>query len=143
MISVDTNILLHAYNTDSPEHERAFAFLAGCALREDVAICELVLVELYVLLRNPAVVQQTLSAEQAADVCQTYRRNPRWRLLENGPVMEQVWSLATQPDFARRRIFDARIALTLIHHGVSGFATVNVKDFEALGFEQVWNPLSG
>ena len=44
-------------------------------------------------------------------------------------------------NFARRRIFDARLALTLRQGGVTHFATANVKDFEGWGFEKVWNPL--
>lgn len=32
--------------------------------------------------------------------------------------------------------------MTLIHQGVTEFATANVKDFEALGFQKVWNPLA-
>ena len=46
MISIDTNILLYAQNRDCPEHERAFGFIGDCGEREDVAVCELVLVEL-------------------------------------------------------------------------------------------------
>lgn len=142
MISIDTNILLYAYNRDCPEHERAFAFVTSCSERDDVALCDLVLVELYILLRNPAVIAKPLSADQAADVCRAYRRNPRWRLLENAPVMDQVWTMARQPGFARRRIFDARLALTLVHHGVTGFASANTRHFADLGFASVWNPLS-
>jgi hypothetical protein len=56
--------------------------------------------------------------------------------------MEQVWAMARQPGFARRRIFDARIGLTLIHHGVDGFATANTRHFSDLGFASVWNPLA-
>jgi predicted nucleic acid-binding protein len=40
---------------------------------------------------------------------------------------------------ARRRIHDARISLTLRHHGVNERATTNVKDFEGFGFARVWN----
>ncbi len=141
VLSIDTNILLYAQNRDCPEHERAFEFVVSCGRREDVAVCELVLVELYVLLRNPAVLQQPLSADQAAGVCQVYRQNRRWRLIENAPVMDQVWRFAGQPDFPLRRIFDARIALTLLHHGITELATANVKDFADLGVRNVWNPL--
>lgn len=49
--------------------------------------------------------------------------------------------LAATADFAIRRIVDARLALTLRHHGVTDFATSNVKDFEGFGFTRVWNPL--
>jgi len=27
------------------------------------------------------------------------------------------------------------------HHGVTEFATANVKDFEGFGFARVWNPI--
>jgi toxin-antitoxin system PIN domain toxin len=141
MISVDTNILLYAQNADCPEHGAAWAFLEEIGPRQDVAICELVLVELYLLLRNPAVVKQPLEPGEAAEVCRGYRSNPRWRLIDSAPVMERVWDAAGGPEFARRRIIDLRLALTLQHHGVTELATANVKDFEGLGFARVWNPV--
>ena len=55
--------------------------------------------------------------------------------------MAAVWRLAAKKDFAFRRIIDARLALTLRHHGVIDFATSNVKDFDGFGFEKVFNPL--
>lgn len=108
---------------DCPEHDAAAAFLVECAGRADVAVCELVLMELYQLLRNPTVVTRPLEGPEAAEVCQTFRRNRRWALLENAPVMNEVWVLAATPRIARRRLFDARLALTLRHHGVDEFAT--------------------
>ena len=48
---------------------------------------------------------------------------------------------ARAKDFAFRRLYDARSALTLVTQGVTEFATVNVKDFVGLGFQRVWNPL--
>jgi toxin-antitoxin system PIN domain toxin len=142
MISIDTNILLYAQNRDCPEYPAAFAFLEDCAGRDDVAICELVLIELYQLLRNPTVVENPLDGPQAAEICQTFRANPRWALIENAPVMEKVWSLAAQPGVARRKLFDARIGFTLLHHGVTGFATRNIPDYKAFGFENLWDPIA-
>lgn len=45
-------------------------------------------------------------------------------------------------EFAFRKIVDIRLGLTLKSHGVTHFATANVKDFQGLGFEKVWNPLT-
>lgn len=45
------------------------------------------------------------------------------------------------PQFARRRLFDVRTALTLIACGVNAFATANLKDFQGLGFKRGRNPL--
>jgi toxin-antitoxin system PIN domain toxin len=98
--------------------------------------------ELYQLLRNPVVVTRPLDSPEAAEVCQTFRRNRRWALIENAPVMNDVWVLAATPGLARRRLFDARLALTLRHHGVDEFATRNINDFSDFGFSHVWDPIT-
>ena len=142
MISIDTNVFLYAQNPDCPEFPAARRFVLECAERNDVAVCELVLVELYLLLRNPAVVANPLDAKTAASICQSYRRHPAWTVVEGAPVMESVWQIATKKGFARRRIMDARIAKTLQFHGVDEFAAVNTKDSHDLGFKRVWNLLA-
>lgn len=141
MIGIDTNILLHALNAEASEHDRASRFLESLVDSTEVVIVELVLVELYVLLRNPAVFSDVFSAEEAVDIIQSFRSNSRWKVVENAPVMKNVWKIASEKGFARRKIFDLRLALTLQHHGVKQFATANVKDFKDIGFDKVWNPL--
>jgi toxin-antitoxin system PIN domain toxin len=145
MLSIDTNILLHACTEDSPSHRAAYAWLASIQRVEDVAISEFILAELYGLLRNPAVIKHPLAAAEAVEVIQTYRRHPRWRLigftLESRPLHDAMWAKATASDFAFRRLYDIRSALTLTAQGVTEFATVNVKDFKDIGFRRVWNPL--
>ncbi|MEA3643324.1 MAG: TA system VapC family ribonuclease toxin [Lamprobacter sp.] len=141
MLSIDTNILLYAQNQDCAEHARAKAFIEASCARDDVAVCELVLVELYQLLRNPAVLAKPLSAPEAAAVCMRWRSNPRWALIENAPIMDKLWQLAQQADLPRRAVFDARIALTVRHHGVTEWATRNTSDFEAFGFARLINPI--
>ena len=56
--------------------------------------------------------------------------------------LDELWSRLREPGLARRRAYDLRLALTLRRYGVTDFATVNVKDFEGLGFQRVWNPLA-
>ncbi len=141
MISFDTNIAVHAANSASPQHIAAVTFLRSLATRKDVAVCELVLVELYLKLRNEKIFSKPLTAARAASVCQSYRSNRSWMLIESAPVMSDVWVQAEKNQFAFRRIIDLRLALTLLHHGVTEFATPNTKDFINLGFEKVWNPL--
>ncbi len=146
MLSIDTNILLHAFNEDSPRHTAAYAWLTSIQCEEDVAISEFILAELYGLLRNPAVLKDPLPAAEAVEVIQTYRKHPRWRLIgfptESRPLHDALWQKARATAFAFRRLYDTRSALTMTAQGVTEFATVNVKDFEGLGFRKVWNPLS-
>ena len=142
MISIDTNILFYATFDDSIQHTKAIEFLNDLNIsRANVVLCELVLSELYLLLRNPVVYTKPMTGKAAVEIIKNYRKHPHWRIVENAPVMEEVWKLAASPSFARRRLFDIRLALTLQHHRVTHFATANSKDFKGLGFEKVWNPL--
>ena len=145
MFSVDTNILFHAFNVDSPRHDAAWRWLCSIQRRGDVAISEFILAELYGLLRNPAVLKRPLAADEAVEVVQIYRSHPRWRLVgfpaESRPFHDALWKTARRSSFAFRRFYDARAALSLIAQGVTEFASVNAKDFEGLGFVRVWNPL--
>lgn len=140
-LSVDTNILVYALNRDSDVHEPARSFLESLAPRTDVVIAELTLVELYLLIRNPAVFPNPYPAPQAVEACRAFGRNSNWRIVECRPVMERVWAVASEPDFARRRIIDARLALTLRAAGVTEFATRNTADFAGFGFERLFDPL--
>lgn len=146
MLSIDANILLYAFNNASPLHEESRAWLISIQNDEDVAISELILAEFYGLLGNPAVLKRPLSADEAVEVIQTFRTHPRWRLIgfpiESRPLHDALWKKASTKDFAFRKLYDTRSALTMTSQGVTEFATVNVKDFQGLGFAKVWNPLS-
>jgi predicted nucleic acid-binding protein len=145
VLSIDTNILLHGFNEDSPHQKAAIRWLESIAKEEAVAISEFILAEFYGLLRNPVVLKYPLSAEAAVEVVQVYRNHPLWRLIgfptESRSLHDSLWQKARAKDFAFRRLYDARSALTLIRQGVTDFATANVKDFTDLGFQKVWNPL--
>lgn len=147
MLGVDTNILFYALNQDAPLHAKAADFLRSVQHDENVAICELVLTELYCLLRNSAVLTKPLGAAEAVDVIQHFRNHPRWRIVgfaQNSRALhDELWKIAAQRDFAYRRIYDARLAFTLLQNGVDELATSNTKDFAKLGFKRVWNPLTG
>jgi len=141
MISFDTNIAVHAANRASSLHRRAVEFLQSIASRRDVAVCELMLVELYLKLRNEKIFPHPLTASQAVAVCDAYRKNQAWSLIDCAPVMDAVWAQAEQRQFTFRRIIDVRLGMTLLHHGVTEFATTKEKDFGNIGFQRVRNPL--
>src|SRR3989338_7026416 len=60
MLSVDTNLLLYAYEASCPEHKAAYAFFSSLVNRDDVAISEFVLVE-----RPPSKAGGVLSEEES------------------------------------------------------------------------------
>lgn len=144
MISCDTNILFPACDSVSPQHQAACAFLQSHQKNPRFCISEQVLLELYVLLRNPTLCRHPLTAPKAVAMIQTFRSNPNWMIVdvqEPKSLMSWVWEKAGHAGMAYRRIFDLRLAATLHQHGVTEFATCNQKDFRNLGFQKVWNPL--
>jgi toxin-antitoxin system PIN domain toxin len=145
MLSIDTNLLLYAFAKGCPEHAAVLEWLAPLQNSDEVVISEFMLVELYRLLRNPTVSDNPLSADQAVGVIETYRAHPRWRVVgfprEDRSLHDAMWKIAAGRGFAYRRIYDARLALTLRAHGVREFATHNRADFLGLGFERVFDPL--
>ena len=72
-------------------------------------------------------------------------RHPHWMLLgfdpDSAALHNALWPLVSPKSFARRRIYDARLTLSVFRRGVTAFATANVKDFEEFGFNRVWNPV--
>ena len=146
MISLDTNILLPAVESSNPEHNRAATFVGSLQDRTDVAISEFILLELYGLLRNPAVLAKPLTATAAVDVCEAFRQHPRWQVIGFPPdgraFHDRLWTRLREKSFARRRAYDWRAALSMLRLGVDEWATVNVKDFQDMGFAKVWNPLA-
>jgi toxin-antitoxin system PIN domain toxin len=143
MLTADTNLFIHAADPDSPRHEEARGFFAGLGDFEDeFVLCELILMELYMQLRNPAVFRKPYSAKESASYCDALKRNPNWRCIDYDPLVSpSLWKWAAQTKAGFRQMIDARIAYTLLHHGVTRFATANIKHFKPFGFAEVWNPL--
>ncbi len=145
MLTADTNLLIHAADPDSPCHEPAKAFFTTVTDgAEEFVLCELILVELYMQLRNPAIFTKPYTARESAAHCLALKRNPAWRCVDYDPLVSlKLWSWAMETKAGFRQIVDARIAFTLLHHGVTRFATANVRHFRGFGFVEVWNPVAG
>ena len=143
MLTADSNLFIHAADPDSPNHLKARRFFELLPSWEDeFVVCEMVLVELYMQLRNAAIFVKPYSAREAASYCQALKQNPLWRCIDyDARISPQLWQWAADTRAGFRQIIDARLALSLRHHGVSKLATANVKDFKSFGFERVWNPL--
>ena len=99
MLSFDTNIAVYAANKRAAQHTRAVAFLQSLSQNRNVAVCELMLAELFLTLCNNRIFSRPLTPQQAAGVCQGYRDNQAWALIENAAVMSDVWKKATKTGF--------------------------------------------
>lgn len=141
--SLDTNILLYAANEDAPEHPICKVFLEKVVHDpSNWIIADQVYLELYRALRNPKVMSHPLSPKEAANHISVLRDG--MGLMHCGYTSE-CWSglmyKLQAADFPFRRTHDAVLAATLISHGVKVFYTRNTKDFLAVGFQELINPV--
>lgn len=143
MKSLDTNILLYSINTDCSEHTLCKQLVDKALNEKDLwIVADQVWFELYRLLRNPAVLQNPLTASQAAKTIDWYRENSGWLKCAWEPdMMKDLKSQWKEESFGARKSFDAVLAVTLKKYGVKEFYTRNNKDFEPFKFFTVINPL--
>ena len=143
MISCDTNVLFQAICQELAFHEAAASLLESFRNDRHFVLCEQTLLETYCLCRNSTVLAKPLSAPEAVAVINALRSNPKWRIVDvppRGEAMRKTWAAAAVPGFPARRVFDLRMAWTLIGNGVDTFYTRNTKDFEGCGFANLVNP---
>ena len=143
MNSLDTNILFYSLNEDCPEHAACQA-LVGKALvsPHEWIVADQAWFELYRLLRNRQILSQPLSASEAAEKVDWFRRHSGWARCAWEPFLrEKLKPLWAAESFPARRTFDLILALTLKTQGVTEFFTRNTRDFEGYGFFTVTNPL--
>ena len=142
MNSIDTNILLYAVHADCPEHKAAKA-LIDAALSEpgQWIIADQVYFELYRLLRNPAVFDRPLSAEQAADVITYYRDHSGWGCCAWDVDLFKMIRPYLREASQGKLVFDLVLSATLRHAGVEYLYTRNTKDFTTHEWFTVVNPI--
>ena len=143
-LSIDTNLFIYAADPDSPNYEASRRFFDSLEYESStqVCICGLVLTKVYMQLRNPAIFKTPYSNIEAVEFCQVLKSNPEWTYIDYSPeIFDKLLEFEYSNNRSFRKAIDTRIALTLRHHHVTHFATVNIKDFEGFGFDKVWNPL--
>ena len=96
ILSADTNLFLYAANPDSPCHTAAQRFFEEHAPSgERFLLCGLVLVEIYMQLRNSNVFKKPKTAREATAFCEALRANPAWEFADYEPdVAKPLWKWA-------------------------------------------------
>ena len=143
--AIDTNILVYAYNLDSPLNTRASSFLEGEVLTGNIKAClpYQSLYEFYATITDPQRVEKPVEPNKAKEIIETYKnaRNipkiyPRKSNLLN------VLDLISKYNISKQEIFDIVFVATLLDNRVEGIITRNTRHFERFEFFQILNPLS-
>lgn len=142
MITVDTNLLVHAHQREASLHAAARETLR--VLAEGTlpwGVCLHSLVEFYGVVTALRLWKKPSTPAQALDQISAWRESPTLRLLEDSAgTLDLLGELAVAGHVRGGRIHDARIAACCLAHGVSELWTVD-RDFSRFPALKTRNPL--
>ena len=142
MIIPDVNVLLYAYDAESPSHEKAAAWWQGCLSgSEPVGLPRVVLFGFVRVATSPRAFRQPMTPSEAAGHVRSWTRQPVAQVLESGADhVEQVLDLLETLGTAGNLVTDAQIAAIAIEHN----AVVHTADADFVRFRGVrwFNPIT-
>ena len=142
MIIPDANLLLYAYDSDSPFHRAAARWWRTLLSGENpVGLCPVVLFGFFRLATHAKVFARPLTVAEAAQRIRSWLAQPNVRLLYPGPKhLESVCALLEAAGTAGNLVSDAQIAALAIEYG----ATIHTADTDFARFQGItWkNPLT-
>jgi uncharacterized protein len=141
MILPDANLLLYAYDRESPFHKRAARWWSGLLSGEEpVGLCPVVVFAFLRLSTHPKVFERPLAVAEATDRIRTWTERPNARMLYPGPKhLDLVCSLLGAAGTAGNLVTDAQVAAFALEYG----AEIHSADTDFARFKGVrWsNPL--
>ena len=145
MNSLDTNILVYAADEDAAEHEAASALVDEMLTNPmDWMIADQVLFEFYRAIRNPRIFRHPLGAQEAALRLKFLKSESGVaRCCYDIDQWDGVYSRLAERGTPAARTHDIVLGVTLKSNGVKCFFTRNIKDFHAIGFRELVNPIDG
>lgn len=140
---VDVNILLHASDRSSPLHDKAAAFLQGCATGKGVFCIAWVTAMSYLrMATHGAIFSNPLSADEACANLQALLSLPHCRALGEEEGFWAAYREVTSDVPARGNLVpDAHLATVLRQHGVVKLYTHD-RDFRKFDFLEAVDPLA-
>lgn len=112
MIVPDINLLIYAYDSSSPQHQKAATWWKDCMLgSEEIGLATAVIFGFVRLSTHPKVFQTPLTIAEASARVETWLKQPHVRVIEPSPQhVSDVLGLLNQLDTAGNLTTDAQIA---------------------------------
>ena len=141
MILVDANLLLHAYNTSSPDYEIARSWLEKTfSGSELVRLAWVTLLAFVRIGTNSRAFPRPLTSPEAVAIVSDWLRQPAVAMLDPG---ERHWeilkSLLTENQVYGPLVMDAHLAALAIEHGAT--LCTSDQDFSRFPSLRAQNPL--
>lgn len=142
MILPDLNLLVYAYNSDAPDHEKARSWWESTLSEtRSVALPWVVSLGFLRLMTGRIAVREPLSTSKAVGHIRSWLERPQVRILQPGPEhLDLVDELATKAGGAGTLTTDIHLAALAIEHRAEVHS--NDRDFDRFPGLRWTNPLA-
>ena len=143
MTLVDANLLLYAYDSDSPQHASARSWLtAELSSGRPVRLALMTLLAFVRIATDRRVFMHPLSPVEACALIESWLEQPNVQLLQPGPRTWQLLRRTSEQGQARgAMVMDAHLAALALEHGAR-IATTD-RDFTRFPGLESLNPIAG
>ena len=142
MIIPDVNLLLYAYDSNSPFHEKAASWWTGCLSgKEPIGLPVVVIFGFLRVGTNARAFENPMSTSEAAERVRDWLEQPIVQVLTpDGNHVERTLKLLETLGTAGNLVTDAQIAATAVEHE----AIVHTVDTDFMRFEGLrwFNPIT-
>lgn len=141
MIVPDTNLLIYAYDSTSPHHDKARNWWEGTLSgSEPVGLPCIVILAFVRLMTHPSINHNPLHVERAQEVVTNWLSQPYCRILPTtADTMNRFFKLTGKVGIGGNLCTDAMIAATAMEYG--GTIHSNDRDFDRFEGIEWFNPL--
>lgn len=118
MVVPDVNLLVYAYNTESPQHAAARRWWEGCLSgNEPVGLTWTVMLGFARVVSNRRAVAEPMAVEEALAECRRWLGRSNTRILAPGPShLDVLEHLLRGPAISSSLVTDAHLAALAIEH---------------------------
>lgn len=139
-LSLDTNVLIYAFDNTSPYHKKAFRILQNLTQgTHRFCLTWQVLLEFFAVVTNTSR-QNRVTSEEAWEFLQSLLDSGYVDLVFPNPDTYKIFTqLVKKKKYSGSGVFDVFLAATLQSNNISKLITENVKDFSGIKGLQVFS----
>jgi predicted nucleic acid-binding protein len=138
---IDTNILVYAYNEDTPFHEKALQILEN-ALNKNInaAIADKNLFEFFAVITDEKRIENPVTIIEAIEIID-FLVNSNIKIIYSSPfTFLKTIELVKKHRIKRQEIFDINLVALMIQNKIDTIITANDKHFRSIKEINVLNP---
>ena len=141
---IDSNILIYAYNLDSPFQKRAEEIIEDIYQREiNAYVADINLIEFYSVITDGRKVERPLSPEDASNILRHILKSDKFKkIYTTKEIVDQLPEQLKEAQVKRYGIYDHILYLLMKGNNINSVITANEKDFKKFPFIKIVNPFA-